>query len=226
MCLHVALFSVLSVRLPFAANAAETSCPCCNNARASDNNGKLAKYFLRKPSFFLSQSTYTAILPLPFHKTMFSASVALRSLASVQARRHVPQSMIRPMSSYILDSFGSSRNNSTQWPITKSNMVFNIVPQGFKYVVERFGKMHSIEDSGWFLAIPLVDQIAYVIDVRERAIDIPPQSAITRDNVSVEVSGNLFVQFVDPERAAYGAFNPLYSVMQVRDFKLVPYRVV
>lgn len=86
--------------------------------------------------------------------------------------------------------------------------------------------MHSIEDSGWFLAIPLVDQIAYVIDVRERAIDIPPQSAITRDNVSVEVSGNLFVQFVDPERAAYGAFNPLYSVMQVRDFKLVPYRVV
>jgi regulator of protease activity HflC (stomatin/prohibitin superfamily) len=93
-------------------------------------------------------------------------------------------------------------------------MVFNIVPQGFKYVVERFGKMHSIEDSGWFLAIPLVDQIAYVIDVRERAIDIPPQSAITRDNVSVEVSGNLFVQFVDPERAAYGAFNPLYSVMQ------------
>lgn len=121
------------------------------------------------------------------------------------------------MSSYILDSFGSSRNNSTQWPITKSNLVFNIVPQGFKYVVERFGKMHAIEDSGWFLAIPGVDQIAYVIDVRERAIDIPPQSAITRDNVSVEVSGNLFVQFVDPERAAYGAFNPLYSVMQVRD---------
>jgi len=55
---------------------------------------------------------------------------------------------------------------------------------------------------------------AYVIDVRERAIDIPPQSAITRDNVSVEVSGNLFVRFVDAEKAAYGARNPLYSVMQ------------
>ena len=55
---------------------------------------------------------------------------------------------------------------------------------------------------------------AYVIDVRERAIDIAPQSAITRDNVSVEVSGNLFVRFVDPEAAAYGARNPLYSVMQ------------
>jgi len=52
-----------------------------------------------------------------------------------------------------------------------------------------------------------------VIDVRERAVDIAPQSAITRDNVSVEVSGNLFVRVVDPERAAYGARNPLYAVM-------------
>ena len=82
-------------------------------------------------------------------------------------------------------------------------------------MVERFGKLHSIEESGWFLAIPLVDQIAYVIDVRERAIDIEPQAAITRDNVSVEVSGNLFVKFQDPEKAAYGALNPLYSVTQV-----------
>jgi regulator of protease activity HflC (stomatin/prohibitin superfamily) len=40
------------------------------------------------------------------------------------------------------------------------------------------------------------------------------QAAITRDNVSVEVSGNLYVQFVDPQKAAYGARNPLYAVMQ------------
>lgn len=64
------------------------------------------------------------------------------------------------------------------------------------------------------LPILILRYTAYVIDVRERAIDIPPQSAITRDNVSVEVSGNLFVRFVDPEAAAYGARNPLYSVMQ------------
>ena len=54
-----------------------------------------------------------------------------------------------------------------------------------------------------------------MIDIRERALDIVPQSAITRDNVSVEVSGNLFVSVVDPEKAAYGARNPLYSVMMV-----------
>jgi len=80
-------------------------------------------------------------------------------------------------------------------------------------VVERFGKLHAIHESGYFIAVPFVDSIAYVIDVRERALDILPQSAITRDNVSVEVSGNLFVRVADPERAAYGARNPLYAVM-------------
>ena len=124
-------------------------------------------------------------------------------------------------SSYILDAFPGSSPSATQWPIRKANTIFNIVPEGHKYVVERFGKLHSIEESGWFLAIPFVDQISYDVDVRERAMDIPPQSAITRDNVSVEVSGNLFVKFVNPERAAYGAFNPLYSVTQVQDRKSV-----
>lgn len=100
------------------------------------------------------------------------------------------------------------------WPLTKTNTVLNIVPQGKRFIVERFGKLNEIHNSGFFFAIPFVDHIAYVIDTRERAIDILPQSAITRDNVSVEVSGNLFVQFVDPERAAYGARNPLYSVTQ------------
>ena len=119
--------------------------------------------------------------------------------------------------SYVLDGWGGggSSGSTGRWPVTKNNTIFNIVPQGHKYVVERFGKLHSIQDSGWFLAIPFVDQIAYIIDIREQAMDIPPQSAITRDNVSVEVSGNLFVKFQDAQNAAYGAFNPIYSVTQV-----------
>ena len=121
----------------------------------------------------------------------------------------------RALSSYTLDGFRGGGGSSWQWPVTKTNTIFNIVPQGHKYVVERFGKLHSIQDSGWFLAVPLVDQIAYAIDIRERAMDIPPQAAITRDNVSVEVAGNLFVKFQDAQAAAYGALNPLYSVTQV-----------
>ena len=117
---------------------------------------------------------------------------------------------------YSFDGAGSSGLELNHWPITKSNTILNIVPQGNKYVVERLGKMSAIQESGYFFAIPFIDQISYVIDARERAIRIEPQSAITRDNVSVDVSGNLFVQFVDAEKAAYGARNPLYSVMQVR----------
>lgn len=123
----------------------------------------------------------------------------------VRSRSNYAVKNARLMSSYILDGLSnSSLSAANRWPVRKPNLIFNIVPQGYRYVVERFGKLHSIEDSGWFLAIPVVDTISYVIDVRERAIDIPPQSAITRDNVAVEVSGNLFVQFVDPEKAAYG----------------------
>lgn len=121
----------------------------------------------------------------------------------------------RYLSTYVFDSFGGGAGGNTwQWPISKTNTIFNIVPQGYRYVVERFGKLHNIEGSGWFIAIPFVDTISYVIDIRERALDIPPQAAITRDNVSVEVSGNLYVRFSDPEKAAYGALNPLYSVSQ------------
>jgi len=119
---------------------------------------------------------------------------------------------VRQLSTYRL--VGGDNGMMGNWPVTKANTIFNIVPQGYKFIIERFGKLHSVEDSGWFLAIPFVDQIAYVIDVRERAIDIEPQAAITRDNVSVEVSGNLFIKFDNPEAAAYGALNPLYSVTQ------------
>ena len=101
-----------------------------------------------------------------------------------------------------------------QWPIRKANTVLNVVPQGKVMVVERLGKLLDLKTSGYFFAVPVIDQISYVVDLRERAIDINPQAAITKDNVSVTVSGNVYVQFVDPERAAYGARNPLYAVMQ------------
>lgn len=145
-----------------------------------------------------------------------------RALRSGSLLNKLPRSTNRAIQSekrafsYVLDGWGAgSGGSSSAWPVTKKNTIFNIVPQGHKYIVERFGKLHSIQDSGWFIAIPMVDHIAYAIDVRERAMDIPPQSAITRDNVSVEVSGNLFVKFQDAQAAAYGALNPLYSVTQV-----------
>lgn len=49
----------------------------------------------------------------------------------------------------------------SEWPVTKTNTVLNIVPQGKRMVVERFGKLHAIHESGYFLAVPVVDRIAY-----------------------------------------------------------------
>jgi regulator of protease activity HflC (stomatin/prohibitin superfamily) len=51
--------------------------------------------------------------------------------------------------------------------------------------------------------------------MREKAISITPQTGITKDNVHVAVSGNLYCQFVDPEKAAYGSKNPIYAVKQL-----------
>ena len=108
-----------------------------------------------------------------------------------------------------------SRGGMTEtWPVTKSNTILNIVPQGQEFVVERMGKYYKTEKSGFFFAIPFIDAIRYRIDMREKAIEIEPQPAITRDNVSLEVSGNVFIRFTDARRAAYGSFNPLYAVSQ------------
>ena len=100
------------------------------------------------------------------------------------------------------------------WPRTKQNTILNVCPQGEMMVIERLGKMHEMHEGGWFFAIPLLDKIQYVVDMREKALSIVPQHCITKDNVTVAVSGVLYCQFVDAERAAYGSKNPIYSVKQ------------
>ncbi len=117
----------------------------------------------------------------------------------------------RQLSSY---SFNSNHGVDEEWPLVTRNTLLNVCPQGEKMVIERLGKYERVQDSGWFLAIPLVDRIAYRVDTREKAMKIPPQSAITHDNVTVEVSGNLYTQFQDPTKAAYGSTNPLYAIKQ------------
>jgi len=100
------------------------------------------------------------------------------------------------------------------WPRSKPNTVLNVCSEGERMVVERFGKLNSIEGSGFFFALPAVDNIRFIVDMREKSLVIQPQACITKDNVAVQVSGNLYCQFVDPEKAAYGSKNPIYAVRQ------------
>lgn len=58
------------------------------------------------------------------------------------------------------------------------------VPQQEAWVVERMGRFHSVLDPGVNLLIPVLDGIKYVQSLKEIAIEIPKQSAVTSDNVS------------------------------------------
>jgi len=136
--------------------------------------------------------------------------VSSSSSLSLLHRKYNQNLSIRSFSSF----FHDIDDDLHSWPKTAPNYVLNVCPQGSKMVVERLGKLSSIQDGGWFLAIPVLDKIRFVIDMREKALHIQPQSAITKDNVHVQVSGDLYCQFVDAELAAYGSQNPIYAVKQ------------
>lgn len=98
---------------------------------------------------------------------------------------------------------------------SRPNWGVNIIPANLAAVRERFGSFHKVDKPGLCFAIPFIDKFAYVVDIRERCIRIDPEEAFTKDNVSVTIGGNLYIQFDDPERAAYGAVRPIYASEQL-----------
>jgi len=63
--------------------------------------------------------------------------------------------------------------------------------------------------------IPFFDRIAYKYTLKESAIDIPEQICITRDNVQVRMDGVIFIQVIDPKKAAYGIADYTFAVIQL-----------
>lgn len=90
-----------------------------------------------------------------------------------------------------------------------------VVPQKMAYVVERLGKYSRTLDAGFHVLVPFVDRITAKHSLKEHVLDVPSQMCITRDNISIEIDGVLFVQVLDPVRATYGVDNYLFAAKQL-----------
>ena len=66
-----------------------------------------------------------------------------------------------------------------------------VVPQRSEFVVERLGKYRTSLSAGFHILIPFFDKVAYKRTLKEEPIDIPAQTCITSDNVTMEVDGVL-----------------------------------
>jgi len=97
-------------------------------------------------------------------------------------------------------------------------LLFNsvkIVPQRMAFIVERLGKYQVTLEAGFHILIPFIDRVAYIHSLKEQAIDVPSQICITRDNISVEVDGILYIQVIDPKKASYGIDNYQFASSQL-----------
>ncbi|KAM9840863.1 stomatin-like protein 2, mitochondrial [Aulostomus maculatus] len=95
------------------------------------------------------------------------------------------------------------------------NTVVLFVPQQEAWVVERMGRFHRILEPGLNFLIPLLDRIRYVQSLKEIVIDVPEQSAVTLDNVTLQIDGVLYLRILDPFKASYGVEDPEYAVTQL-----------
>jgi len=108
-----------------------------------------------------------------------------------------------------------------------------IVKQNECLVIEKLGKYHRTLGSGVNLIIPFIDnprQVVWLdhgmitrdtrVDLRETILDIPEQSVITKDNVSIVIDALMYVQVTDPVKAAYEISNLPLAVSQLAQTSL------
>jgi regulator of protease activity HflC (stomatin/prohibitin superfamily) len=89
------------------------------------------------------------------------------------------------------------------------------VPQNRAFIVERFGKYNKSMEAGLNIMLPFIDKVAYDRSLKEQAVDVPSQGAITKDNISLVVDGVLYLKVLDPYKASYGVDNYVYAVTQL-----------
>ena len=88
------------------------------------------------------------------------------------------------------------------------NMGFIVfVRERYACLLHRMQKYHTTMEPGLNFKIPFIDTIEYVHDLREQAIEISSQVAVTKDNVALNIDGVLFIEISDPIKASYNVEN-------------------
>jgi len=87
--------------------------------------------------------------------------------------------------------------------------LFTFVPERHTYIVERLGKFSRQLEPGLNWLVPFLDNVSYRHSLKEEAIKIEKQTAITQDNVSLNIDGVLFIRIFDPLKASYQVEQPL-----------------
>jgi regulator of protease activity HflC (stomatin/prohibitin superfamily) len=90
-----------------------------------------------------------------------------------------------------------------------------VVPQKSAFIIQRLGKYHTTLHAGFHILIPFIDRVAYKHTLKEQALDVMPQTCITKDNIPVEVDGILYLQVIDASKASYGINNYQFASTQL-----------
>ncbi len=78
-----------------------------------------------------------------------------------------------------------------------------MVPQGFEWTVEAFGRYTHTLSPGLHFLVPIYQSIGRKINMMEQVLDVPSQDVITKDNAVVKVDGVVYFQVLDAAKAAY-----------------------
>jgi len=87
----------------------------------------------------------------------------------------------------------------------------NEYERGVKY---SFGKFSKIMNPGWNIVLPII-QSYNKVDIRTKAVDVPEQEAITKDNVSVRINAVIYYKIFDASKSVLAVQNYYYAVSQL-----------